>query len=35
MENQVMELTVNQSGYGSIYNSTWFGENVLIINYNG
>ena len=34
MANQIM-LTVNQSGYGSIYNSTWFGENVLIINYNG
>jgi len=30
-----MELTVNQNGYRSIYNSTWFGENVLIINSNG
>ena len=30
-----MELTVNQNGYGSIYNLTWFGENVLIINSNG
>ena len=35
MENQIMELTVNQSGYGSIYKDTWFGENVLIINYDG
>ncbi len=35
MADQVIELTVNQSGYGSIYNSTWFGENVLIINSNG
>tara|TARA_A100001011_G_C13970805_1_gene699185 strand:- start:59 stop:382 length:324 start_codon:yes stop_codon:yes gene_type:complete len=32
---QVIGLTVNQSGYGSIYNSTWFGSNVLIINSNG
>ena len=30
-----MELTVNQNGYGGIYNSTWFGSNILIINYDG
>ena len=35
MENQVMKLTVNQSGYGNVYNSTWFGTGVLIINSNG
>jgi len=30
-----MELTVNQSGYGSICKGTWFGKNILIIDYNG
>jgi len=25
-----MELTVYQSGYGSIYKDTWFGSNVLL-----
>jgi len=30
-----MELTVNQNGYGRIKNSTWFEENVIIINSNG
>ena len=35
LNNQIMELAVYQSAYGSIYNLTWFGENVLIINYNG
>ena len=30
-----MELTVNQNGYGSIYNSTWFGEGIKIINSTG
>ena len=27
-----MDLTVNQNGYERIKNSTWFGENLLIIN---
>ena len=35
MADQVIELTVNQSGFGNVYNSTWFGTGVLIINYDG
>ena len=30
MADQVMELTVNQIGYGSIYKDTWFGVGVII-----
>ncbi len=28
-----MRLSTNQNKYGSIYKLTWFGEKILIINY--
>ena len=30
-----MEITVYNNDYGNIYNQTWFGEGIIIINSTG